>query len=572
MQSSLKLSIGQYSDKGCKPTNQDFHGALVPKEPQLSMKGAAVVLADGISSSDVSQIASETAVKGFLLDYFCTSDAWSVQHSAARVLDATNSWLFSQTQKSEYRFDKDRGYVCTFSGIVFKAASAHLFHVGDSRIYRLHSNALEQLTNDHRLYVSQEASYLSRAMGMAPELGLDYRTVPVKAGDLFLLATDGVYEYLDAALVLNALEQSESLDDVARLLVEQALAAGSDDNLTVQLVRVDQLPSTSVPGLQQQIEALPFAPELEARMQFDGYEILRELHRTSRSHVFLAQDLDTGERVVIKTPSVDLRGDPEYLERFLLEEWIARRINSAHVLKAPAQARPRNYIYTVTEYIEGQTLKQWLVDNPDPSLEVVRGIIEQVARGLQGFHRKEMLHQDLKPDNIMIDGSGTVKIIDFGSTQVAGLDEITRSEAVGGILGTALYTAPEYFMGEAGSARSDQFSLGVLAYYMLSGRFPYGTAVAKAKTPAAQRRLSYDSVRDEHSEIPAWVDEALQKAVHLNPYKRYEEISEFTYALRQPSQAFLNRTRAPLMARNPVAFWQGVSLLLALVIVVLLNR
>lgn len=572
MQSSLKLSIGQYSDKGCKPTNQDFHGALVPKEPQLSMKGAAVVLADGISSSDVSQIASETAVKGFLLDYFCTSDAWSVQHSAARVLDATNSWLFSQTQKSEYRFDKDRGYVCTFSGIVFKAASAHLFHVGDSRIYRLHSNALEQLTNDHRLYVSQEESYLSRAMGMAPELGLDYRTVPVKAGDLFLLATDGVYEYLDAAPVLNALEQSESLDDAARLLVEQALAAGSDDNLTVQLVRVDQLPSTSVPGLQQQIEALPFAPELEARMQFDGYEILRELHRTSRSHVFLAQDLDTGERVVIKTPSVDLRGDPEYLERFLLEEWIARRINSAHVLKAPAQVRPRNYIYTVTEYIEGQTLKQWLVDNPDPSLEVVRGIIEQVARGLQGFHRKEMLHQDLKPDNIMIDGSGTVKIIDFGSTQVAGLDEITRSEEVGGILGTALYTAPEYFMGEAGSARSDQFSLGVLAYYMLSGRFPYGTAVAKAKTPAAQRRLSYDSVRDEHSEIPAWVDEALQKAVHLNPYKRYEEISEFTYALRQPSQAFLNRTRAPLMARNPVAFWQGVSLLLALVIVVLLNR
>jgi serine/threonine protein phosphatase PrpC len=110
MASELKISVGQYSDKGRKETNQDFHGALIPEGPLLISKGVAVALADGISSSAVSQIASESAVKGFLTDYYCTSESWSVKTSAQRVLDATNSWLHSQTRRSPYRFETDRGY------------------------------------------------------------------------------------------------------------------------------------------------------------------------------------------------------------------------------------------------------------------------------------------------------------------------------------------------------------------------------------------------------------------------------------------------------------------------------
>ena len=77
----------------------------------------------------------------------------------------------------------------------------------------------------------------------------------------------------------------------------------------------------------------------------------------------------------------------------------------------------------MTEFIEGQTLKQWMIDNPKPDLETVRGIVEQIAKGLRAFHRKEMLHQDLRPDNIMIDKTGTAKIIDFGSTKITGVAE-----------------------------------------------------------------------------------------------------------------------------------------------------
>ena len=146
--------------------NQDFHAACVPKEPQLSTKGIAIALADGISSSAVSRVAAESAVNAFVEDYYCTSEAWSVRTSAERVLVATNSWLHAQTQASPYRYDREKGYVSTFSGVVIKSTTAHLFHVGDARICRLHGTALEQLTEDHRVWVSAAQSYLARAMGL----------------------------------------------------------------------------------------------------------------------------------------------------------------------------------------------------------------------------------------------------------------------------------------------------------------------------------------------------------------------------------------------------------------------
>jgi len=573
MSNRLKISVGQCSDKGRKEINQDFHGVYIPKEPQLSSKGVAIALADGISSSDVSHIASQAAVTGFLEDYFCTSEAWSVKKSVQRVLIASNSWLHAQTRQSRYCYDMDRGYVCTLSAMVIKSTTAHIFHVGDSRIYRLRDHDLEQLTNDHRLWISQDKSYLSRALGMDSHLEIDHKALPVAKGDIFLFATDGVYEFAGPEFIVDAISKAGgNLDSTAKAIVDQAYLQGSTDNLTVQIVRVENLPKQSANELYQSLTELPFPPVLEARMLFDGYTIVRKLHASSRSHIYLAVYNETNAQVVIKTPSIDLRGDPAYLERFLMEDWIARRINNAHVLKPCAQTRKRNFLYVVTEFIDGQTLTQWMIDNPKPDLETVRGIIEQIAKGLRAFHRLEMLHQDLRPANIMIDSTGTVKIIDFGSTRVAGIIEMTTPIRRDGILGTAQYTAPEYFLGEQGSERSDMFSLSVIAYQMLTGKLPYGAEVAKCKTKAAQNKLMYDSLRYENREIPAWVDDAIRKAAHPNPYKRYEDLTEFIFDLRHPNQAFLNKTRQPLLERNPLAFWKGVSFILALIIIVLLNN
>lgn len=565
----LNISLGQYSDKGRKPCNQDFHGACLPREPQLGAKGIAVALADGISSSEVSQEAAQSAVTGFLEDYYCTSDAWSVKKSGEHVLTAVNSWLHAQTQQSQHRYDRERGYVCTFSALVIKSTTAHLFHVGDARIYRLRGGSLEQLTEDHRVRVSSQQSYLARALGMDRKVEIDYLSLQLEIGDLFLLATDGVYEHTDALCVRSALDSAPDLDAAARAIGEQALRRGSGDNLTVQLVRIDGLAAPEANEVYRQLSELPCPPLLDARDSVDGYQIVRVIKRGSRSHIYLAVDSASGERVVIKAPSVDMQASPAALERFLLEEWIARRINSPHVLKPCSQTRQRHYIYVVTEYIEGQTLAQWLIDNPRPDLPVVRGLLEQIAKGLQTFHRLEMVYQDLKPDNIMIDATGTVKIIDFGATRVAGIEEIASPIAQINLLGAALYAAPEYFLGEAGSARADLYSLGVIAYQMLSGDFPYGTQVPKSRTRAAQKKLAYKSVLREDREIPAWVDDAIAKAVHPDPYQRYEEISEFIFDLHHPNQAFLSKTRPPLIERHPVLFWKSVSFVLLLLVMVL---
>src|SRR5690606_26248442 len=134
--SQLEVSAGQCSDRGRKPSNQDFYGLRVPGEPLLSTKGVAIAIADGISSSDVSHVASETAVASFLEDYFCTPETWSVKKSAHRVLSATNSWLQAQTRHGPHYGDNDRGYLCTFSALILKSVTAHILHVGDTRIYR----------------------------------------------------------------------------------------------------------------------------------------------------------------------------------------------------------------------------------------------------------------------------------------------------------------------------------------------------------------------------------------------------------------------------------------------------
>ncbi len=559
----LVISAGAHSDKGGKPANQDFHGFVVPAAPQLAAKGAAFAVADGISSSASAALASQAAVHSFLEDYFCTSDAWSVKKSVERVVAATNSWLYAQTQGGLGRYDKDRGWVCTLGALVLKSRTAHLFHVGDTRIYQVQGRALEQLTQDHRVAIGGGQSYLGRALGVGGQVEIDYRAIALEPGDTFVLATDGVYEHVRHADVVDAIAaHAQDLDAAARSIVATALANGSPDNLTVQVVRVDALPQAQASELSREAAQLPVPPLLAPRAVFDGYRIVRELHASSRSHIYLAVDEETQETVVLKAPSIDLQDDPAYVERFLMEEWVARRVDSAHLLKARAPARRRNYLYAVMEYVEGQTLRQWMLDHPRADLGTVRRIVDQVARGLRALHRLEMAHQDLRPENVIIDSTGTARIIDFAAVRVAGMAESEASHQEA-ILGTAQYTAPEVFLGQPGSARGDLFSLAVIAYEMLTGVLPYGAQVVRCRTSAEQKRLVYASVTPARREVPTWLDEALRKALQPDPARRYAEVSEFAFALHNPDPDLPTREKLPLIERNPVVFWKALTALLA---------
>ncbi len=568
----LRLSIGQHSSAGRQAQNQDFHGAVVPAAELLQRKGAVVALADGIGSSRVSHIASAAAVHGFLEDYYCTSEAWTVKRAAQRVLAATNSWLHAQTQRGDGRYDKDLGYVCTFSALVFKGREVHLLHVGDARIYRVHATALEPLTEDHRVHLGGGELLLGRALGIDAHVEVDYAHWPAQPGELYLLATDGAYEHLDAAAVNGALAQhATDLDAAARALVALAEARGSTDNLTVQLVRVDALPAPEATELPLQRQGLRLAPPLKPRQVFEGYTIVRELQVSARSHVHLAVDNDSGATVALKTPSVDLREDADYLDRFVLEEWVARRVDSPHVIKAIDSGRPREHLFVALEYVEGQTLAQWMTDHPAPALDTVRGLVEQIARGLQALHRKEMLHQDLRPENLMIDRHGTVKIIDFAAVHVAGLTEGTGSERPEALRGALQHTAPEYFTGQGGSAASDLFSLAVITYQLLCGQLPYGLQVPRVRQPADLHKLQYTPLRTHRPELPPWLDAVLRKALHPQAARRQEALSEFVHDLRHPGPAFRQQRTLPLAERHPLLFWRAATALLAFSTLLLLG-
>ncbi len=564
----LSLTIGQCSEAGPKPINQDFHGAVIPEGAERALKGIAVALADGISSSKVSRIAAEIAVNSVLADYYCTSDTWTAKTAGERVIRAANAWLHAESRRN-WLYD-NQGYICTLSAIVFKGRTAHVFHVGDSRVFQLASGSLEQLTRDHRLTVSKTESYLNRAMGVDPNVEIDYLAVDLKPGNVFVLSTDGVHEFMSPREMAALIAAADDLDAAAREIVARALANGSDDNLTVQIVRVDSLPEEDAQDVLQSAELAVAAEVPRIPYDLDGFRIVREIHATNRSNVYVAIDSETGEHVALKVLSENLRDNPGARRRFAMEEWVARRLNSPHVVKAVKTQRPRTSLYTVSELIEGQTLRKWMQDNPHPSLPAVRDIVEQIAKGLRAFHRKEMLHQDIRPENIMIDTSGTVKIIDLGSVRVAGVLEAMPATDTGDILGTHQYAAPEYFLGNPGTEKSDQYSLGLIAYELLAGALPYGDRVADATTPKAQASLFYISAAELSPGVPEWMDRAIRKAVSINPARRYEALSEFIADLRQPNEAFDRQSITPLVDRNPLLFWKVLSVVFFLIILWLL--
>ncbi|MGV6825833.1 MAG: protein kinase domain-containing protein [bacterium] len=553
---TLAIDYAVSSDAGNKDENADAADARIPEGNTLLTKGIAVAIADGMSSSEGGKEASEVCVTGFLNDYFSTPDSWTVKTSATKILGALNRWLYSQGQ---HRYESARGMVTTFSGLILKSTTAHVFHVGDARIYHYRDGQLEQVTRDHRVWVSKDREFLSRAMGIDPHVDIDYRSLGTQIGDLFLFATDGITGHLtDNRLGELIDEHGNNLQSCCNNMMREALENGSTDNVTCQLIHIKALPERSEDDLLQQITELPFPPDLSPGMTIDGYQIIREMYASKRSEVFIARDESSGEQVVLKTPSINYRDDPAYLEGFLHEEWVGKRIHCAHVLRF-LETPQRRFLYHVSEYVDGQTLRQWIDDHEHTPLSKTRKFLSQIIKGLRAFHRLEMVHLDLKPENVLIDQEGTLKIIDFGSTRVAGSAEINTSFDRGDVQGTVNYSAPECYDGKC-SNRADIFSLGVIAYELLTGKLPFG----EHDRIVAANKLVYQSARQHNPELPYWVDGALRKAVNPSARARYETMSEFLHDLTHPNPGFQVNADTPLLERDPLKFWKATSLLLLL--------
>lgn len=582
---ALDIALGQATAAGAGGRNQDFHGAVLPAGLQRQRKGIALAMADGIGSSAVGHVASAAAVRSFLDDYLDTADSWPVRRAAQCVLQAANAWLHAQTQAGEGRHDQDRGHVCSFSALVLKGREGHVLHVGDARLYRVHPQALEPLTELHRTRLDDGRRLLSRALGVSARVEIDYRRWPLEVGEVYLLATDGAWEHLDAAEVRAALAaHPDDLQAAAGRLVARAAARGSDDDRSVQLLRIESLPASDAPNAGA--PRLPLPPPLAPRARFEGYRVVRELAVSARSHVYLAVDEASGQSVALKLPALTLRSDEDALDRFALEEWVARRVDSAHVLKAAGLAeaadataaaaaagtagtavRPRQHLYVAMEYVDGCSLRQWMRDHPAPGLAAVRGLVEQAAAGLQALHRRAVLHGDLRPENLLIDATGTLRLIDFGSVQVAGLVEGRSMPARP--VGSLQYTAPEVFVGAGAVEASEQFALAVLTYEMLTGQLPYGLTVPRLRSAHELSGLRYVPLRTHRPDLPAWVDAALRRALHPLPQRRHEALSAYVQALAAPPGDGRDARPSPWIDRDPTRFWRALSCALAVVVVVL---
>ena len=555
MKKTLKVSIGQYSTAGVKQQNQDFHGVYLPEGHVLKQKGIACVIADGIGSSNVSHLAAETAVGSFLSDYYSTSDAWSTQTSAERVIRATNSWLYAQTQQSQGRFDKDRGYVCTLSALILKQQQAHVFHVGDSRIYRIRDHEIELLTHDHRVWLSSKEHYLSRALGADYRIEIDYRNIELKEKDIFLLMTDGVYEFVTDQQLLDLTLIDADLNQLAKALVEKALEQGSDDNLSFQVIRVEQLPELNQFHIQQDYV---FPQQLSKGEVFEGYVIDKILHQNHRSCLYLAHDTQQ-QPLVIKTLGVDLQQDKYAVEQFQLEDWVSKRLKHDNLMQCYPHNTEKKYLFQCYEYLQGETLAQWLHRQEKPlNLDEILPILQQTALALNAMHRLEMLHQDIRPKNIIVlntESAMKIKLIDYGSTAVRGLVEINPKNA-NRPLGTLAFMAPEYFIDHSPSVHSDQFSLAVMAYYLLTKQLPYGTDLARCNSLKQLKKVQYYSIRKYRPDLPIWLDKILGQALSIEPTHRFEALSELIHNLMHPSKELLNSKPPAIIERDPLRFWQ----------------
>ena len=560
MTEKLQICLAQSSDKGVKQQNEDFYGAYLPEDSTLDSKGIACAIADGMGSCANAREASEHCVKSFLSDYFSTPETWSVKSSGAKVLTAINNWLLSNGDK-----DHSNGMVTTFSALVLKSTTAHIFHVGDSRIYRYrpteHSGDFEQLTTDHRVWISNEKNYLSRAMGIDLHLDIDYKTLAIQTDDVFIMTTDGVHDYLSDAQLKQHMQTSASLEVIADKIIQHALDQKSHDNVTCQLVRIEQLPNQNANEVFNDLTRLPFPPPMGPGMTIDGYEILDEIHASTTSQLYKVRDKESGELFMMKTPSVTYSDDPAYIERFYIEEWAGKRIDNDSVLRIFELRRPRNFLYFIMEFIEGKTLKQWMKENPSPDIHEASELINKIIQGLRAFHRMEMLHRDLKPENIMLAKNGDIKIIDFGSVKIAGIQEINTPVERMELLGTKNYTAPEYLLGTEGSNRSDIYSLGVIAYEMLTGELPYGDKLSRDLNWRTLNKIKYISAIKYNPMIPLWLDGTLEKAVKTDFRSRYDTFSEFFFDLTHPNPSFMKQS-APLLESNPTLLWKSISAIL----------
>ena len=562
--SGVQASVGFTSETGPRNSNEDFAGAVFGLELPEPRRDVVAAIADGIGGGKGGRVAAETAVRGFL-DGFCDlPETMEVRRAAARVVNALNSWIHSQGQRDA----KLAGMGSTFTALVLRGRVAHVLHVGDTRAYRLAGNRLTCLTTDHvRQGGSGRSHILNRALGVETEVRLDYATQPMARHDRFLLCSDGVHGILTAETIADILRERSASEDSARALVAAALRSGSTDNCTALVVDIVDLPTAESADIGAPLLLLPLIPVPIEGETVDGF-VLKVLISDGRyTRLFGAIDEVEGGEVVLKFPKPQVATAATYRAAFVREAWVGARVNSPWVGRTIELPLGRQTcLYTVMPLYQGELLEVRLRRRPLIGLEEGRNIAIELARGAAALHRAGIIHRDIKPDNVILEGDGSLKLIDLGVVRVPGLEDFPPED----VPGTAGYMAPEMLAGEPGNEATDIYALGVTLFRVFTGEFPYGNLDATSP-PRRDRPTALSALRPD---LPAWLQSAIGRAIAIDPTDRFRDMSEFgvemeTGPARPPLAIPRPRT---LYERAPVRFWQGVAALLALALLLSLLR
>lgn len=545
---SLKLSVGHASHAGPKPRNEDAIACATPDAAQLAGKGALFALADGVSGCADGKLAAASSVRAVAADYYATPETWAVSAALERLLLAHNRWLRSQ----------GKALVSTLSALVLRGRRYTVAHVGDCRVYRLSAGRLQRLTAEHVWDEPAMRHVLKRALGLDEHLVVDFLDGEAQPGDVFLLASDGLWGVLGDKRIDEILRLYQQPQRAADALCAAALEAGAHDNLSAVVVHVEALPAEALGDMLAGGHRLPLPPRLRPGQELDGYAVEAVLADSPGSLAYRVRD-GGGQLWVMKTLPPTLAGDAVAEQRLLTEEWLQKRLSGQFFAEVKPQPA-RQHLYYLLRWHEGETLAAARERQGAPGVDQAVGVALRLMRALSALHRLNIVHRDVKPDNVHLGADGRLRLLDLGVAHCPGL-----SQDCGYTPGTPSFMAPELFDGAAAGVSSDVYAAGVTLYWWLCGHYPYGEVEAFQHpafgTPTLPGRYRPD--------LPLWLENVLLKALDAKPAHRFETADEMLVALEQGG-ATVTRRRVPWAERSPLALWRGValgSLLLNLVLV-----
>ncbi|MCP1479900.1 serine/threonine protein phosphatase PrpC [Pseudomonas chlororaphis] len=549
---SLRLSHAQASAIGPRAENQDALRLVTPAPTLAASKGLLFAIADGVSQCADGGLAARSTLQALALDYYATPETWAVAQALERLLLAQNRWLQAN--------GGGQPLLTTVSALVLRGRRFTLAHVGDCRVYRWHADQLQRISDDHVWDQPGMQHVLKRALGLDQHLVVDFLDGELRENESFLMLSDGVWATLGDTAIAAILRDQPDLDSAVQTLVSAAHLAGSQDNASALLVRVEALGESSIGDALIHLQQWPLPPPLKPGQHFEGWQVVEVLGHSQQSLLYRVLDAQQ-QPWLLKTLPGHLHDDHQAGQSLLSEEWFLRRVAGRHFPEVHA-ATARQHLYYVMREYPGQTLAEHLQQHGPLPLAQWQDLAERLLRAVGLLHRRQILHRDIKPENLLLGDDGELRLLDFGLAYCPGLSE----DQAHLLPGTPSYIAPEAFTGVAPTPRQDLYAVGVTLYHLLTGHFPYGEIEAfqrpRFTTPVSASRYRPD--------LPDWLEQSLERAVQADPAQRYETAEEWLLVLEQGERRSLSVRPRPLLEREPLKVWRTLALVSLLLNLLLL--